>query len=106
MFMITDEDGNLLKQVEEVRYIKRGKSGAWIRCRDSDAQGIAIDGVKYSLPNRDPISDTSLAFIHFVDAAQSLHTLTKSTQKNATDIEVLSQAVVLMATEIVNYIKE
>ena len=89
------ETDELITQVAEPRWIRLNPdSGAWIQCPAYLAEGIAIDGVKYSIEGRELIKDTDAVKIKFVeDTAESL--------RHSTDLDLLAWTIQKLAEEIV-----
>ena len=75
MYRISDENGNVIAQVDTPRYVRLKKeSGAWIQCPANLAECVAIDGVRYSLAGRDIVADAPVVvYINEVDAAMELY---------------------------------
>jgi len=81
MYRITDENGNIIAQLSDIRYVKLKTNtledgreySFWVRCQSHDAQCVAINGIRYSLAGRDIVEDAPTAvFIYEVDAAEEL----------------------------------
>lgn len=108
MYRITDENGNVIAQVDSPRYVRWKKSpidenhGAWIQCPAHLAECIAINGIRYSLVGRDLVDDAPIAvYVYEIDAAQELYNTAKTTNTNTADIDLLGYAIEKMAVEIV-----
>ena len=108
MYRISDENGNVIAQVDTPRYVRWKKSpideesGAWIQCPANLAECVAIDGVRYSLAGRDIVADAPVVvYINEVDAAMELYFAAKNATVNAADIDLLGYALEKMAVEIV-----
>lgn len=103
MYRITDENGNVIAQVDSPRYVRlKAETGAWIQCPAHLAECIAINGVRYSLVGRDLIDDAPVAvYVYEIDAAQELYNTAKTTNTNTADIDLLGYAIEKMAVEIV-----
>lgn len=102
MYRISDENGNVIAQVEKPRYVRlKAESGAWIQCDVNSAECIAIDGVRYSLAGRDIVEDAPIVvYLQYIDAAAELYRAAKTADVNSNDIELLCYAVEKMAVEV------
>lgn len=81
MYRIIDENGNIISQTSDIRYVKLKtltslddtEYKVWVRCNAADAQCVAINGIRYSLAGRDIVEDApTVVFIYEVDAAEEL----------------------------------
>ena len=97
MYRIIDvETGEVIKQADEIRFVKlKNASRAWVRTDFFHAECVVIDGVRFSLSDRDKVDDAPVVEIQRVDAAQII-------KKQEDDLKLLSQALTMMAEEIVN----
>lgn len=100
MYRITDENGNVISQSDDIRYVKfKESSGAWIRCKAYDAQCVAINGVRYSLAGREPVEDApTVVYVREVDSAKEI-------QAQSQNIGDLGWAIQQMAVEIVEMLE-
>lgn len=102
MYKVFDKDGELIAQMEEVHYLKRKTQTLdeveykyWVRCKEQEAECIWIDGVKYSIMGKPAVEGAPVeVYVKEVEVAAEL-------LKNSNDITILSQALTLMAQEIV-----
>ena len=110
MFRIIDTNGNIIAQVDDLRYVKLKTHSlqdgteykVWVRCNATDAQCIAVNGIRYSLAGKPIVDDApTVVYVYQIDAAAELLNAVKSSNVNAHDIELLSNAINLMANEIV-----
>lgn len=96
MYKICDEEGNVLQQTDNPRFVKfSAERHCWIRCREAEAECIAINCIRHSIAGRNPVEDApNVVSFYEVETAEEL-------KKQTDDITLLSQAMSLMAAEIV-----
>ena len=96
MYRITDENGNVIAQVDSPRYVRlKAETGAWIQCPAHLAECIAINGVRYSLVGRDLVDDAPIAvYVYEIDAAQELYNTTERVKIIDEDLTQTQKALV------------
>lgn len=90
MYEIYDTtSGKVIALADEPRYVYRSpKNGVWIRCEESDAECVAVNGTRYSIRGRAQVDDApETVAVRKADAAKRLAELAKSSIAQAQTLD-------------------
>lgn len=56
MYRIIKQDGTEIAVTEKIHYIKIAKNGCYVLTEKEDAEGVAVDGIPYSILMHEPLT--------------------------------------------------
>ena len=92
--IVNNETREVLSLTDEPRYVYRSpRNGVWIRCDEDKAECVAVDGTRYSLKDKTPVSDApQTVAIRKADAAAKLRTVALESIAHAQTLDEVKAA--------------
>lgn len=94
----------VLSLTDEPRYVYRSpRNGVWIRCDEEKAECVAVNGTRYSLKDKTPISDApTTVSIRKADAAAKLRTVALESIAHAQTLDEVKAAYTDLAEAVID----
>ena len=100
MFQI-NVDNKIFYTSTAPNYVKKKlESGAWIKSSKDDAEGIAVLGEIYSLPNKPPIENKAVANVKEIDGGTIIFEMSNKTKDNALKVVDIQEALCDLSEEL------
>ena len=100
MFQITVDD-KIFYTSSTPNYVKKkSSSGAWIPSTQADAEGLAVLGKIYSLPNKPAIDDNPVAIVKEIDGGTVIFDVSQKTNDNSLKVVDIQEALCDLSTEL------
>ncbi|MBQ7703918.1 MAG: hypothetical protein IJT73_00595 [Selenomonadaceae bacterium] len=94
MFKLLNLNTGAVTEVDEPRFVKKKSNGVWIRCDESDAECIAIDGERFSISGKTVIDDApQIVSISKINQSQKLAQVDLAAIANAKNIDEVKAAI-------------
>ena len=94
MYQLLNLDTGEISEIDNPRYVCCDERGVWTRCEEKDAQCIALDGVRFSLANKEPVEDApQVLAVKKIDAAKKISQINLEGIKNAQNIDEVKAAI-------------
>lgn len=100
MFQIIVDDKIFYTSTAPNYVKKKLESGAWIKSTKDDADAISVFGEIYSLPNKPPIENKSVALVKEIDGGTLIFEVLQKTMANASKVVDIQEALCDLSEEL------
>ncbi len=100
MYQITVDDKIFYTSTAPNYVKKKSESSAWIKSTKEDAEGIAVFGEIYSLPNKAPIKNKTVANVKEIDGGTIIFEVSNKTKINTLKVVDIQEALCDLSEEL------
>ena len=100
MFQITVKNKIFYTSTTPNYVKKKSSSGAWIKSSKDDADAISVFGEIYSLPNKLPIENKTVANVKEIDGGTIIFEMSQKTSDNASKVVDIQEALCDLSEEL------